>query len=243
LQPQIALFDPRGNLRSPVINDLQKQGVIGSVTTFDELSQAVRDLRLKGRTASGDPKLDLNGRQARDYAEQLSQEVSDGLATVSSGLAKRYREMDQRYGQGAEMLRFLKQPGLVDEDGKLNMKVLQEAFKEERRSGIERRFTPAQVKELSDAIFRGAPATATDVMKRASYSGGVGESAQIGKYRIFGNLMDKLGGGNPYAGKYDLPAPYVTPKTAGLAAQRVGGGIGYALDRPISLTAPDEETP
>lgn len=240
LASELTLFDQGGNIHSPVIRELKAAGVLDKgPTTFDDLAEAVQDLRLKGRTSKGDPKLTLDGKQARAYAEQLSGEISSALATLDPRLAMRYQQMDLRYSQGAEMIRLLKQPGVLDKDGNVNMRVLQEAFRGDRAAGINRRFTPAQVKELRDAIFRGAPATAIDVMKRAA-SGGPGESFQAGPLRIWGKLTDMLQGPD-FAGDYNVPLPYLSPKAAALGAERTAGGIGYAVDRPITLTAPPEE--
>lgn len=243
----IPVVDANGAVTSPTIRRLQQDGIIGPESDFDSLAQAVRDLRLKGRAANGDPKVTFQGRQANDYARLLSDDVAAALDTVSRGLAKRYQDMDRRYARGAEMLRYLKQPGVVDENGQLDMRLLQDQFKEERRAGLEHDFTPAEIGELSDAVFRGGDPTVSDVIRRGNTARPHSRESVAGmaKASMVTKLFDMIRG-NDYAGKYDLGFPYASPKAATLGVMRPAMSTWETLNkRPaITLAAPrDDEQP
>lgn len=230
-----AMVTGGGGITSPVIRQMQKQGLINPEmganglpkTTFESLTKDIRDLRLTGRAASGDPKVTLQGKQAQEAAEALSQEVEKAIGGISPGLAKRFQDMEHSYRRGAEMLRLLDQPGMIKDNGRLNMKLLQESFREERAAGVNRTFTPEEVQTLQEAIFRGAPATAVDKILKDVHKaalrvhGTVSEGARPG---FFTNLADFLRH-DQYVGNYKMPAPYTSPKAATLGVGLGAGGV------------------
>ena len=228
LRSPTAMIGPRGAITSPVIRRMQHDGIIGQDTTFDGLAQSVRDLRLRGRDPNGDPKLTFTGRQHLDYAGDLSREISDALSnSASPRVAKRYQAMDRRYGRASEMLRYLRQPGIIDENGRMDMRLLQDQFKTEQRAGLEHRFKPAEVNALADAVFRGSDHTVSDIIRRGKdtslhvYQGEGGA-----RVSLFSDLMDMLRG-NDYAGDINLGFPYAGPRAETIGTQRGISGLLY----------------
>jgi hypothetical protein len=241
------VIGPGGKINSPRIAELKADGVISKgMTTVQDLMDDIRDLRLKGRTAGGDPKMTLDGRQARDYASELSTDLYGALADQDPKLANYYKQTDQKYARFAEINRYLKQPGIVDENGKIDMGLLQAQLKEENARGLSHSFTPQQFQDLTDAVFRGAPATVVDDIVKTDphIRAHVGETGRIG---IIGNLMSMFRN-NKYAGNYDVdflkPKPVAIGLQRGFAGLTGGGNMGRPLgdySKPVSLAAPDNE--
>jgi len=238
------IIGPGAKITSPTIQRLQQDGVIDKTTNYkvDDLLSDIRDLRLKGRTVKGDPKLTLDGRQARDYAAELSSDYYE--AVKNSGmphakqLANQYLATDKKYARGAEMLRYLKQPEIVDEDARLNMPLLQRQMKVERAYGLSHAFEPDEFKNLMDAVFRGADSSVVDkVIKGEPYLSM--HATERGSLGLRGNLLNMLRN-NKYAGNYDVD--FLKPKPVAVGLQRLPAGAVKSFNRPISLAAPEDDS-
>jgi len=243
--PDAPSVGPRGTIVSPRITEMQDQGIIGKgYMTIDDLMGEIRDLRLKGRSTKGDPKLTLQGRQARDYAAELSSDLHDAIATVDPRLARLYKNTDRKYARGAEMVRYLKQPGIVDDNGKIDMQLLQAQMKEERAYGLSHTFSPEEFKDLMGAVFRGADATVIDDMLHPSHEYLRLHAGPTGQPHIYTNVINLLKS-DKYAGNYDVD--FLKPKGVAVGLQRAGAGLLKSLDQPvarpsaITLQNPDQE--
>lgn len=211
------VIKPDGSITSPGIRRLQKQGIIGGETSFDDLVMEIKDLRLEGRSSKGDPGISLDARQAQRYARDLSHDLEDAIRiSIPKGgreIGERYVSNDRRYARGAEMFRYLKQPGIVDENGIVNMKLLQQQLKEERAVGLSHNFTKEEFKELSDAVFRGGPATVEDIIRRKPRASlNVSGGGDASRASVYADFLDYLRG-NQYAG---------TPDELGLTSKILG---------------------
>lgn len=246
LQPDAPVLAPGGLVNSPRISELKMQGVLPKrEMTVEETMQAIRDLRLKGRTPGGDPKLTLDGRQARDYASEVSADLKQVLDGVDPKLGKAYMQTDRKYAKGAEMIRYLKQEGIVDDNGRLNMKLLQTQLKEERAYGLSHIFTPKEFDDVMSTVFRGGPDTVVDKILKTDDPHIRMHASESGRLGLAGNLLSMFRN-NKYAGNYDVD--FLKPKGPQLLLQRLGAGAFGGLDKPLgqranTLAAPpsDEE--
>ena len=125
---------------------------------------------------------------------------------------------------------------MIDENGRLDMKLLQAQLKEEHRLGLTHDFTPDEMQSLTDAVFRGGPATVEDIMRKTHASVRV-HASPSGKPGIIGNVLDLLKN-NDYAGDFDVGG-VLAPRATALTLQRAGAGGAAVLDRPVSLRADD----
>ncbi len=238
---------PGGRITSPVLRQMLKEKIVGGSTdgkpgmSFDQLTDEIASFRMKGRSAGGDPAKTASAADARDNAFKLSQVAVDALGTVDPKLSQQFGEANALYHKGAQMLRLLRQPGVMDDNGNLNMLMLQKAFKEKQRAGLERAFPPGDLNKLKDAIFRGADNTqVVDIIRKSgdAHTGvGLGMS---GKPHIFTRVLSKLLP-NEYAGDYDLPFPYFQPKTGAAMAYVPGAPVANTLAQKPNLSAADEE--
>ena len=242
LQAEIPMIQ-RDMITSPRIRELQQQGVIKKgVTSVDDMMQQVRDLRLKGRTTGGDPKMTLDGRQARDFAKEIAADLKVALDGIDPKLGKQYVNTDVKYARFAEMLRYLKQPKIVNEDGQIDMKLLQQQMKEERAFGLSHSFTPKEFQSLMDAVFRGADDTVVDQIAKPPKDFMRLHANEAGRIGFYGNILSMFRN-NKYAGNYDVE--FLKPKGPALLLQRLGAGAFKGLNQPINpantLAAPSEE--
>lgn len=250
LQSEVPLIGPRGVVTSPRIRELQSQGVLGkNPPDVEGVMQSIRDLRLKGRTSDGDPKLTLDGRQARDYASEISADLAEALKNQGPDgvkLAKQYQKTDQRYAKGAEMIRYLKQPEIVDDNGTLNMKLLQTQMKTERAYGLTHAFSDSEFKDLMDTVFRGGNDTVVDQILKPNQHAVRLHASESGRLGVFGDLLS-LFRNNKYAGNYDVG--FLKPKGPQLLLQRLGSGAFQGLNKPLGgsanplVTQDDTENP
>lgn len=245
---------PGGRITSPRIRELQAQGIISKDPqgglTFDDLTQEIRDLRLEGRSTKGDPKVNLEGRQAQGFARDLSTDLKGALETIPDrgpAIGERYRAMDEKFSRGSEMLRYLRHEGMVDENGQVNMKLLQQQMKFERAIGLSHTFKPEEFQQLADAVFRGGPDTVEDVIRKFK-APPVSEGASGARFSVTG-LLDFLRG-NQYAGTPEiLGSGGYKPRGTALGLQRgtmgisdlLSQGTGASADPPNSLRRSESE--
>lgn len=98
---------------------------------------------------------------------EASQQIAQGLATISPEAAQMFLTAERSYGQGAEILRIFRTKGVLDPAvGGLNMGKLQ-AVVGERMKEIERRFGPEVARSFYDAVYRGGRAPAMDIPRGA----------------------------------------------------------------------------
>jgi hypothetical protein len=241
LGPTGSAVMPSGTFSSPNIARLQQEGIIGPNADFDSIQSYIRQLRFEGKTWGGKPTAAPESPQSLlRYADELSQDVYEALKQFSPKIARSYKAIDSRYSRGAEMLRYLRQPGIINENGIVNTKLLQETFKTEQRIGLTQRFRPKELQELSDALFRGGPSTVTDVLSRAS-GGGARASIGVARPRIAFDIMEWLRG-DQFAGEASRLLPqYISPKKTQLLVGRTGAGALSALS-PNSLRKRDESS-
>jgi hypothetical protein len=244
LQPDAPVMLPGGVINSPRISELKRMGVLSKQQMdVEDTMQAIRDLRMKGRTAGGDPKLTLEGRQARDYASEVSADLKQVLDGIDPKLGSAYEKTDSKYAKGAEMIRYLKQPGIVDENGAIDMRLLQNQLKTERAYGLSHAFTPDEFKDLTDTVFRGGDTTVVDKILKSNDPHLRAHVSEGGRIGIIGNLLSMFRN-NQYAGNYDVD--FLKPKIPQLLTQGIGVGALKGLDQPIgssanTLKAPSED--
>lgn len=148
----------------------QAQGGLGTSGPLSEAVNMIARLRKIGRTPEGDPKAGAGGLNVSDLAEDIAKEVAGHLRRVdpTGGLSQQFSAMNDAYRKGFEMIRYVAQKDLVGPNGELNMAALQSALKEGSRKGLQHDLDPAEFQALQNVIFRGAGATAEDVVAEAS---------------------------------------------------------------------------
>jgi hypothetical protein len=210
-----------GDAKAAVVRDIERSVPTITVPSLGgravTLTEANRELSEIGVRAFSQNPLDrtINGIDQRRLYRQLSQEIESVLTASNPDAGALWRGAQGTYSKGRALLDEVLTEGIYG--GKragmtLKTPALQDLFrKPERVAELQAKLTPAEFQRLVDAVTRGAPIGARDVLRPMSLNPLSLRNLLLGGggYGLFGP-----------AGGFAAALPYVAPNVASTYAGR-----------------------